>query len=218
MKALKPKIDRGDDFSEAVSYTEKLLRNPEHSYEALRKRSSAAACVQEWLTEIVKYIKSKQAVREQLNESKPISELQTGDDELREASATTPQKPQQEKQPIQEETKEPKIIDPSAERNAILEKLDKIAVTKASITELGALTNPSLIVKGVMQSVYYLCNGPSGSWSDVSKYFAKAKSNVREFGQDMKACQEKIEKGVSLRQEISLIEDFVQETDLEKVC
>ena len=96
MKALKQEIDRGDDFSDAVSYTEKLLANPEHSYEALKKESKAAACVQEWLTEIVKYIKAKQAVSEQMNESKPISELQTGDDELRETSATTPQKPQRE--------------------------------------------------------------------------------------------------------------------------
>ena len=96
VKALKPKIDRGDDFSEAVAYAEKLLSNPEHSYGAIRAKSSAAAVIQSWLTEIVKYIKAKQAAREQLNESKPISELQTGDDELRGASTTTPQKPKRE--------------------------------------------------------------------------------------------------------------------------
>ena len=49
LKGIKSKIDRGDDFSQAIEYTDKLLKEPAHSYEAIRKISAAAAMVQVYL-------------------------------------------------------------------------------------------------------------------------------------------------------------------------
>ena len=42
---LKHKIDRGDDFTKAVSFAENILSDPELSHSAIKRRSSAASVI-----------------------------------------------------------------------------------------------------------------------------------------------------------------------------
>ena len=61
LRLLKNKIDRGEDFSQGIKYNENMLQDPEMSWDAIKKKSAAAAGLLLWLQEIIKYAKAKRA-------------------------------------------------------------------------------------------------------------------------------------------------------------
>ena len=56
-------------------------------------------------------------------------------------------------------------------------------------------------------------HGSVEEWPEILKDLKKAKANIQEFVFSMKAVKDKLDKGFNLQQEISLIEEFVKQTD-----
>ena len=46
---LKNKIDRGDDFSQAIKYADQLLKDPENSFDNIKRKSAAASAIVDYL-------------------------------------------------------------------------------------------------------------------------------------------------------------------------
>ena len=69
----------------------------------------------------------------------------------------------------------------------------------------------------VIQAAYVLRRGSVEEWPELLKDLKRAKSNVREFADSLQAVKDKLDRGVSLKKEFSLIKDFVKQIDHGKV-
>ena len=57
----------------------------------------------------------------------------------------------------------------------------------------------------MVQAAYVLRRGSVEEWPELLKDLKKAKSNIQEFADSLTAVKDKLDRGVSLKKEISLI-------------